>query len=73
MIGPDDRDRISDRLDKLERWLDPPPRVPRVVAEARERLLKMVNNVMTALAGGAEPNNEIGRWIVAYDGDVAAA
>ena len=64
--------RLSDRLAKLERRLDPRPD-PRRVAEARQRLVTQIDAVMAGLAAGQEPTNEVGRWIVDYEGDVVAA
>ena len=64
--------RLSDRLAKLERRLDPRPD-PHRVAEARQRLVVQIDGVMRGLAAGQEPTNEVGRWIVDYDGDGVAA
>ena len=64
--------RLSDRLAKLEQRLDPRPD-PHHAAEARQRLIAGIDGVMRNLAAGQEPDNEVGRWIVAYDGNVVTA
>ena len=64
--------KLSDSLAALERQLAPKPD-PRHMADARRRLVAAVDGVVASLARGEEPNNEVGRWIVAHDGDVAAA
>ena len=64
--------RLSDRLAKLEQRLDQRPD-PHHAAEARQRLIVQIDGVMGSLSAGQEPKNEVGRWIVAHDGDVAAA
>ena len=64
--------RLSDRLAKLEQRLDQRPD-PHHAAESRQRLIAQIDGVMRNLAAGQEPNNEVGRWIVAYDGDVVTA
>ena len=64
--------RLRDRPAKLEQRLDQRSD-PHHAAQARQRLVAQIDGVMRNLAAGQEPNNEVGRGIVAFDGDVLTA
>ncbi len=65
-------DRIEDRLDRLERRLNPRPDPARREAAIAE-LTRLVNGAISSLVAGHSPSNAVERAIVAHHGDLEQA
>jgi hypothetical protein len=64
--------QLEDRLDRLERRLNPradPARREAAIAE----LTRLVNGAISSLVAGHPPSNAVERAIVAHDGDLEQA